>query len=155
MEESQDGGVAQKTQYIELLKCILELVFTNLDLEISNIMPLAPPLLFAAARLGNFEFVNLLNDYDRELIWKVNGDNQSIFHVAIEYRHKSIFDLLYKMDDVRRLVTTYCHNRTNENMLHLAAKLAPSDKLSVVSGAAFQMQQEMLWYKVNMMIWVP
>lgn len=149
MEEAEDGNL-QNTQYVELLTYILQLVFQqDDDLEISNIIAQAPPLLFVAARLGNFEFVNLLIYYYPELIWKVNSDNLSIFHVAIECRHKNIFTLLHKMDAVRSLITTYADHNTNDNMLHLAAKLAPSDKLSIVSGAAFQMQQEILWYEVH------
>jgi hypothetical protein len=34
-------------------------------------------------------------------------------------------------------------------MLHLAGKLAHSDRLNIVSGAALQMQRELLWFKVS------
>ncbi|KAG6624406.1 hypothetical protein CIPAW_16G024900 [Carya illinoinensis] len=33
------------------------------------------------------------------------------------------------------------------NMLHLAGELPPSDRLNIVSGAALQMQRELLWFQ--------
>ncbi|RZB64851.1 hypothetical protein D0Y65_041072 [Glycine soja] len=38
-------------------------------------------------------------------------------------------------------------DNNNHNILHLAGKLAPSDQFHVVSGAALQMQRELLWFK--------
>lgn len=35
------------------------------------------------------------------------------------------------------------------NILHIAGKLAPIDKLNLVSGAALQMQRELQWFEVN------
>ena len=39
-------------------------------------------------------------------------------------------------------------NEDGNNMLHLAAGLAPEEKLNAISGAALQMQRELLWFKV-------
>ncbi|GJV02558.1 reverse transcriptase domain-containing protein [Tanacetum coccineum] len=54
------------------------------------------------------------------LIWKVNDDNQTIFHVAVKYRHEDIYNLLYEIGSMKDMD---------------------------VSGAALQMQQELLWFK--------
>lgn len=124
MEEKQNGNL-QNNQAFELLKRILQLVFENEGLDISNIITRAPKLLFVAARLGNFEYLNLLLHYYPELIWKVDRDDRSIFHIAIENRHERIFSLLLRMEGVRGLVTTYVNISTGDNMLHLAAKYAP------------------------------
>lgn len=35
------------------------------------------------------------------------------------------------------------------NILHLAAKKPKRDRLNFVSGAALQMQRELLWFKVH------
>ncbi|KAL8239943.1 hypothetical protein R6Q59_016510 [Mikania micrantha] len=35
----------------------------------------------------------------------------------------------------------------NNNLLHLAARLAPENKLNLISGAALQLQQELQWFK--------
>jgi len=34
-------------------------------------------------------------------------------------------------------------------MLHLAGQVAPPNRLNIVSGAALQMQRELLWFKVG------
>ncbi|CAA2990513.1 Ankyrin repeat-containing protein At3g12360 [Olea europaea subsp. europaea] len=41
----------------------------------------------------------------------------------------------------------YTEKNSNNNILHLAAKLAPSSRLNSVSGAALQMQRELQWFK--------
>lgn len=43
-------------------------------------------------------------------------------------------------------------NYNGENALHLAAKLAPYHRLRTVTGAALQMQRELLWFKVIVLI---
>ncbi|GJS23551.1 reverse transcriptase domain-containing protein [Tanacetum coccineum] len=51
------------------------------------------------------------------LIWKVNDDNQTIFHVTVKYHHEDIYNLLYEIGSMKDM------------------------------GAALQMQQELLWFK--------
>ncbi|KAL4614489.1 hypothetical protein ACB092_07G057700 [Castanea dentata] len=43
----------------------------------------------------------------------------------------------------------------NENVMHLAGYLAPLNRLNIVSGAALQMQLELLWFKGLEMIAPP
>ncbi|KAL1827766.1 hypothetical protein ACET3Z_006178 [Daucus carota] len=134
-------------QALELLKDILKLVFTENDFNIQSVVSIAGRLLFDAAEQGNFHFVKWLIYYYPEIVWKMDTDHLSMFHVAVKFRHERIFSLLYNMDEVRKLVTTYQEKDTNNNMLHLAATLAPKDKLDSVIGAAFQMQRAICWYK--------
>ncbi|XP_052198339.1 uncharacterized protein LOC127805629 [Diospyros lotus] len=39
------------------------------------------------------------------------------------------------------------HDKKNNNMLHLAGRLAPPSKLNLIPGAALQMQHELQWFK--------
>ena len=104
-------------------------------------------LLFEATKLGNFEFVaELIKSYPA-LIWEVSSDNWTIIHVAVLYRHGSIFNLVHEIGSIKNIIATYTDADWN-NILHLAAKLPPKDRLNVVSGAALQMQQELLWFEV-------
>ncbi|WRX14424.1 protein of unknown function DUF3447 - like 10 [Theobroma cacao] len=99
-----------------------------------------------AAEAGNVEFlIQLINSYP-DLIWRVNKDNRSIFHVAILYRHESIFSLIYGIGSIKDLIATY-EDENKNNMLHLVAKLPLQGRLNHVSGAALQMQRELLWFK--------
>lgn len=129
----------------KLLYFILDHILLKEDCEISNLIEEVPTLLFAAAEAGNTEFVIALIDYYPDLIWKENYRNQSIFHVAILHRHQKIFNLLHEIGSIGSLIATRKDNDGN-NMLHLAATLAPQEKLNKVSGAALQMQRDLLWY---------
>lgn len=40
-------------------------------------------------------------------------------------------------------------DENDNNMLHLVGKLAHPSELNIISGAALQMQRELLWFKVN------
>ncbi|WVZ20522.1 hypothetical protein V8G54_007844 [Vigna mungo] len=107
--------------------------------------PLSRPL-FIAAEFGIPEIViELLHSYP-DLLWKVDSQNRSLFHIAIVYRQEKIFNMIYEIGAHKDLITSYRDNN-NHNILHLAGKLAPSDQLHVVSGAALQMQRELLWFK--------
>ncbi|KAI8011485.1 Ankyrin repeat-containing protein ITN1 [Camellia lanceoleosa] len=54
--------------------------------------------------------------------------------------------ILYEIGSIKDLITAYRDEDCN-NMLHLAAKIAPPNQLNIVSGAALQMQRELLWFK--------
>ena len=143
-------------QALELLKDILKLVFTvntENNFNIQSVVSIAGRLLFDAAEQGNFHFVKWLIYYYPEIVWKMDTYNLTMFHVAVKFRHERIFTLLYNMDEVRKLVTTYKETGTGNNMLHLAATLAPKDKLDSVIGAAFQMQRAICWYKVTLPVY--
>lgn len=102
-------------------------------------------LLFLATELGNTRFViELLRAYP-DLIWDLNDDNQTIFHIAVMNRHLDIYNLLYeiglKKDAITRLV-----DRDGNNMLHLVGKTTVKMRPQT-SRASLLMQRELLWYK--------
>ena len=102
--------------------------------------------LFDAAEEGNIECLIMLIRFDFDLLWKTK-DRKSIFHVAAEKRHESIFYLLNEIGSIGALIID--GKEEYGNILHLAAELAPKEKLNAISGAALQMQREMLWFKVH------
>lgn len=137
----------------KLLNCLWEHTLQDEDLEIPNLSKNTSKLLFIATRYGNVDFVvELLRSYP-DFLWKVDAHNRSIFHIAVMHRHESIFSLIYEIGPVRELIATYRDN-SNNNILHLAATLSPPDQLNSVSGAALQMQRELLWYKVIFLLWL-
>lgn len=79
-----------------------------------------------------------------DLIWKVDENRYTIFHIAVKHRQAEVFKLIYEIGAIKDLIATYKDDNGN-NMLHLAAKLAPPDRLNCIS---LQMQQEALWFKV-------
>nr|KAJ0189082.1 hypothetical protein LSAT_V11C800430900 [Lactuca sativa] len=103
-------------------------------------------ILFLAAEMGNTKFVvELIRQYP-DLIWKVNDNNQSVFHIAVKHRHEGIYNLLYEIGSMKDLITPLKDQNEN-NMLHLVGKSAKRKRLQDVSGVALQMQRELLWFK--------
>ncbi|GJU91241.1 ankyrin repeat-containing domain, PGG domain protein [Tanacetum coccineum] len=99
------------------------------------------------SKVGNTRFViELIRQYP-DLIWKVDDKNRSIFHIAIKRRHEGIYNLLYEIGSMKDLITPIkdVHGNT---MLHLVGKSASRKRRHQdVSGVAFQMQRELLWFK--------
>ncbi|KAL2524762.1 Ankyrin repeat family protein [Abeliophyllum distichum] len=103
-------------------------------------------ILTDAAEIGNVEFLTLLTHSYPDLIWKINSDNYSIFHIAVIHRQEKVFSLIYRTGAIKDLLVLYVDKKGN-NILHLAGKLPPPSRLNIVSGAALQMQRELLWFK--------
>jgi hypothetical protein len=61
---------------------------------------------------------------------------------------KNIFNLLNELGSIKDLLVEYISEDDGNYMLHLAAKLASQYKLNAIPGAALQMQQELLYFKV-------
>nr|POE73722.1 ankyrin repeat and kh domain-containing protein mask [Quercus suber] len=133
-----------QSQANELLKKCLDNYRNDVEhfrefLEISE-------ALFAAAEVGNIEFLVKLIRFDFSLLWEEENDKR-IFHIAVEKRHENIFNLLYEIGPIKDLIVDKKDVGGN-NMLHLVARMVPQEKLNAISGAALQMQRELLWFKV-------
>ncbi|KAG6671786.1 hypothetical protein I3843_16G025300 [Carya illinoinensis] len=103
-------------------------------------------LLVEAAKAGNVEFLIILIRYSHSYIWINDETNGTLFHVAIKHRQESVFNLIYEIGVAKGNLATY-HAEGNNNMLHLAGELPSLDRLNIVSGAALQMQRELLWFQ--------
>ncbi|WCJ41354.1 Ankyrin repeat family protein [Euphorbia peplus] len=96
-----------------------------------------------AAEFGSYEFVReSINSNPRMVFFKTTV-GRNLFHIAIMHRQEDIFNLLYQMGVLSSFTTSEIDQFDN-NMLHLAGKLAPSNK---ISGAALQIQRELQWFK--------
>ncbi|XP_059440697.1 ankyrin repeat-containing protein NPR4-like isoform X2 [Corylus avellana] len=104
-------------------------------------------LIFEAATAGNVEFLIIIARSYPDVIWELDKNDMSIIHTAILHRQESVFNLIYEIGTDIYSLASYFNKDNEETMLHLAGKLAPSDRLNIVSGAALQMQRELLWFK--------
>ncbi|CAA2955491.1 ankyrin repeat-containing ITN1-like isoform X1 [Olea europaea subsp. europaea] len=95
-------------------------------------------ILHDAAKIGNVEFLTLITQSFPELTWNVDSNNYSIFHVVVINRQEKVFSLIYQTGAAKDFNIYYRDNDKN-NILHLAGKLAPSNRLNIVSGPALQM----------------
>ena len=116
------------------------------DVENLNEISVISHVLFDAVEVGNTEFLVKLIRFDFDLLWKTRN-SKSIFHIAVEKRHESIFNILNEIGSIGDLIIDRIE-ADGSNILHLAAGLAPQEKLNAISGAALQMQREILWFKV-------
>ncbi|KAK4405974.1 Ankyrin repeat-containing protein ITN1 [Sesamum angolense] len=105
-----------------------------------------PPILHEAAKVGNVALITMLVRSDPDLIWKRDGNKHYIFHTAVLHRQENVFSLIHQIGSMKELIAISVDNNY-DNIMHLAGKLAPPERLKVVSGAALQMQRELLWFK--------
>ncbi|KAL8246853.1 hypothetical protein R6Q59_008069 [Mikania micrantha] len=143
-DETQNITTQKKNQAQNLQKhihkSITNMRFATLKKSYSS------QILFVAAEMGNTMFlVELIHGYP-DLIWKVNDNNQSIFHIAVKHRHEGIYNLLYEIVAMKDLITPLTDEHEN-NMLHLVGTRAKQKQLEDVSGVALQMQRELLWFQ--------
>ncbi|KAK3188907.1 hypothetical protein Dsin_028468 [Dipteronia sinensis] len=130
----------------ELVKRLWEQVLFLDDSKIGELLRKPSRLLFTAAELGNIEFILVLIRLYPDLIWKVDDHSRSIFHIAVIHRQEKIFNLIHEIGAHKDLMAAY-KDESNNNMLHLAGKLAPPDRLKIDSGAALQLRRELHWFK--------
>jgi len=136
---------------LDIIQYLWEQVVLLDDAAISRQIGEPWPLIFTAAERGNLDFLTILIRMYPELIFKVEHNMYSIFHISILNRHEDIFKIIYQIGSIKNLITTY-KDREGNNMLHLAAKVLESpSRLNVIPGAALQLQRELLWFEVTIL----
>ncbi|KAI4332220.1 hypothetical protein L6164_017146 [Bauhinia variegata] len=138
---------ATQTTILKLVNHLWEVILTGEDSE-EEIRSIIRDPLFEAAKVGNFEFIaQLLSTYHpADLIWEVDDGDKSIIHIAVLHRHTKIFNLIHEIGSIKDVIVTFEDPKGN-NLLHCAAELAPQDQLNLISGAAFQMMHELMWFE--------
>ena len=125
-----------------LVKCLCKHM-ESLDYDLAS--GICEITILAAAKAGNRDVVEEIVEVYPLAIYFRNSSSQSFIHLAVKNRCEKVFNLLYQS-------TTYDYSNEIDNsgnsILHLAARLAPTHKLNLVSGAALQMQRELQWFRV-------
>lgn len=120
----------------------------QLDLDRMRELMKKPPILHDAARVGNVELITMLTQTYPKLMWEIDSNGYTLFHVAAIYRRENVFRLVYSMGVMKHFVATL-QDGNGDNILHLVAKLAPPDRRNIASIPALQMQRELAWFKVS------
>lgn len=126
-----------------------DIFLTKLDeSEMMNAIREPSQVIYIAAEVGNFEFLSVVMSTYLDLIWELDKTTgRSLIHTAVLHRHASIFNLIHEIG-IKDFIVTFVEDNGN-NLLHCAAKLAPPDRLNIVSGAALQMMLELSWFEVE------
>ncbi|XP_042758024.1 uncharacterized protein LOC111877964 [Lactuca sativa] len=157
------GPAQRESESLQLLRTIWNKIAILPNDEIDEIL-LGPPVEieeehhkkitypsrvpFIAAKMGNIGFlIELLLSYP-DLMWMVDDEGLSIFHIAVKYRHEAIYNLLYEIGSMKELITSI-EDKNGNNMLHIVAKIAHPKVYQNVPGVALQMQREILWFKTK------
>ncbi|PWA74037.1 ankyrin repeat-containing domain, PGG domain protein [Artemisia annua] len=106
-----------------------------------------PQIVFTAVEYGNTRFVIEALKIYPNMVWLLDNDNRSMFHIAVMHRHEGIYNLLYEIGS-KKVVVLVQRDEMKNTMLHLVGK-KPDKKqlLKTVSGASLLMQRELLWFK--------
>ncbi|KAL8214586.1 hypothetical protein R6Q57_004035 [Mikania cordata] len=130
-------------QSLALVKCLCQEIGA-LNLQ-SNSIHYSNPIIEAASN-GAYEVVQEIADTFPQAIWYSDKSGHFMIQLAILHRCEKVYNLTYQMSDHKHFHKTL-KDSYNNNLLHLAGKLAPTHKLNLVSGAALQMQRELQWFK--------
>lgn len=109
-------------------------------------------LLHDATRAENVEFLILLINLYPDIVWEEDDEGKTIFDVAIENRLENVFNLIDEIGGLNEFAMKHRLTNRNYSMLHTVANLATPNNLNRVTGAAFQMQRELLWFKVLLLV---
>ncbi|OIV95572.1 hypothetical protein TanjilG_30539 [Lupinus angustifolius] len=143
------------TFILKLINFMWEIFLTELDdSTLMNAIRQPSQVTFIAAEVGNFEFLSVVISTYPDLIWELDTMGRSIIHTAVLHRHASIFNLIHEIGPMKDLILTFVDDEKN-NLLHCAARLAPPNRLNIVSGAALQMMLELSWFEEVKKIMIP
>ncbi|KAI7731222.1 hypothetical protein M8C21_022101 [Ambrosia artemisiifolia] len=99
-----------------------------------------------ATRQNAYKAIRIIVSEFPDAIWSCNEEGHNFIQYAVINRSEQVYNLLYQMRQHKNIYKTIKDNRGN-NLLHLAARLAPANKLNPISGAALQIQFELQWFK--------
>ena len=132
-----------KTMHSQTLRLLNHLCTKVEDLGVPRAKEIFCQSFINGAKYGIPEILeNILKLYPSALQYL----NEEVFKLAILNRYEKIFNLICGTDMHRELIIRAKDDLNN--ILHLVGKLAPPHRLSLVSGAALQMQRELHWFKV-------
>ncbi|XP_062093817.1 uncharacterized protein LOC133799842 [Humulus lupulus] len=137
----------KQSKAVELVKCLWGHTLLQGHDQSIDLISKPTKLVFEATKVGNFEFLAALIGSYPDLIWETDSQNGPIINIGILYGHANIFNLIHEIGGIKADLAAKKDTETNNNILHLAAKLPSPERLNVVSGAALQMQQELLWFQ--------
>ncbi|KAL8505218.1 hypothetical protein ACS0TY_016437 [Phlomoides rotata] len=131
---------------LQLVKCLCKNIQDiDHDLEAQTICYDA---LMEAIRYGNSDAVQIiLEAFPDTIITTIWKREEFLFGVAAVNRCEIVFLLIHRAIILGQRQSFEIFGYRRNNILHHTARLAPSDKLNLVPGAALQMQLEMQWYK--------
>ena len=109
--------------------------------------------IFEAVKRDACDFVQHIVLWFPNAIRSVDEDGHNIVQAALKHRSLKVMALIThgecaKQTNISQNVEA-ADDPFGNNLLHFAARLAPHNKLSHISGAALQIRFELQWFKVR------
>ncbi|KAF5789349.1 putative ankyrin repeat-containing domain, PGG domain, ankyrin repeat-containing domain superfamily [Helianthus annuus] len=106
----------------------------------------ARPILEAACQ-NAYQVVSEILDHSLgKALQSTDKNGHDIIQLAIINRSEKIYNLIYDFGERKNVYRT-CKDSYENNILHLAGKLAPSSVVNRRTGAALQLQRELQWFQ--------
>ncbi|GKV46579.1 hypothetical protein SLEP1_g53551 [Rubroshorea leprosula] len=104
---------------------------------------------FQAIKNGIPEIAIAIAKVNTNILWNRTDpeDSRNMFACAIANRQEKVAQFLYEFNARISTNIVFTDVRDGNNLLHLAAKLAPRSHLDYISGAALQLQSELRWFQ--------
>ncbi|XP_027932358.1 uncharacterized protein LOC114188058 isoform X2 [Vigna unguiculata] len=102
--------------------------------------------MFDAAKSGNIDILELLLEYHPDLLFEVNSRNQSILHIAILHRQKSVYKLILSKRTAKNILIKLVDSEDN-TVLHLAGKMGQPQTKPGFSANHVLMSKEEKWFQ--------
>ncbi|KAJ0752158.1 putative PGG domain, ankyrin repeat-containing domain superfamily [Helianthus annuus] len=136
--------IVEKKKDLNDAEGVLRLVCTEIsNLENSSGDHFARPIL-EAARQNAYQVVKEILNHSSRAALQTDKNGHDIIQLAIINRSEKIYNLIYDIGERKNDYRT-CKDSYENNILHLAGKLAPSSVLNKRTGAALQLQRELQW----------
>ncbi|CAL1392003.1 unnamed protein product [Linum trigynum] len=131
----------EHTQVMDLVRFLIsEILKAATTAEVKTLLA---PAISLAAMSGISEIVKEIVKAYPMAMWFVDTQGRDIFHVAVLYRQEEVFNIMYQMSAAKTLAAAFVNPTTGDNLLHMASKLGPTEK---IPGAALQLQRELQWF---------
>ncbi|XP_027341138.1 uncharacterized protein LOC113854380 [Abrus precatorius] len=102
-------------------------------------------IIFNATSSGIVEMLRICFQFFPDLVWTRLPNEGFVAQIAIHNRQEKVFSLLCKMPIICKFLMLALDESQNTTS-HIAARFS-SSQLASISGAAFQMQKELQWFK--------
>ncbi|KAJ9550961.1 hypothetical protein OSB04_015006 [Centaurea solstitialis] len=102
------------------------------------------PLLEAACQ-NAYEVVNEILSKSPQALRCKDEYGHDIIQLAVIHRSDKIYNRVYQSEEGKSQYYRTIRDPLDNNMLHLAGRLAPSHELNRITGAALQLQRELQW----------
>ncbi|CAI9293558.1 unnamed protein product [Lactuca saligna] len=145
------ANIEKKHREPQEAKEILKLVCDEMDKLKTNDKLHDPPYyerpVHEAARKDAYEVVDEILMRCPEAIRYKDKSGYDIIQLAVMHRSQNIYELINILGERRNVYRTI-EDSSQNNMLHLVGRLAPTHKLKLRTGAALQLQRELQWHEV-------